>query len=252
MPEGDTIFRTARALGRALVGHRVKRFELPRAKVHTPPMEGARVVAVEPRGKHLLIGFDNGLTLHSHMKMNGSWHLYRPGEPWRRSRQFLCAVIETEDRVAVCFHAPVMELLRDRALARVLPVDALGPDILAAAFDLDEARARFFARGDTGIGEALLDQSRVAGIGNIFRCEALARVGIHPCRPVRDVDPGDLTKTLRIARALMQESAREDGRRAVYRVYRRRGKPCAVCGTAVTAVSIARRTAYLCPTCQKS
>ncbi len=132
MPEGDTIWRTADQLRPRLAGKRLTRA----APEKFQRLVGSTVTDVSPNGKHLLVHFDNGLVLHSHMRMTGSWHVYRPGEPWRRPAPLAKVVLENEDTVAVLFDAPVVELRREKVLAHDLA--HLGPDILAAELDLDE------------------------------------------------------------------------------------------------------------------
>ena len=167
MPEGDTIFRTAEVLRAALVGRRITaaRAQAGPGLRRVPDLSrlvGATVTSVEPRGKHLLIGFDNGLTLRSHMRMTGSWHRYRPGERWRRPARRATAMLETPESVAVAFDTPVVELLTDADLRRSRPLRELGPDLLAREFDADEALRRLRARDAEQLGNALLDQRAVA------------------------------------------------------------------------------------------
>ena len=140
---------------------------------------GATVTSVESRGKHLLIGFDSGLTLRSHLRMRGSWHRYRPGEPWRLPARRATAVLETAEAVAVAFDTPVVELLTDADLRRSRPLSELGPDLLAREVDSDEALRRLRERDAEELGNALLDQRAVAGIGNVYKNEVafLERTG---------------------------------------------------------------------------
>ena len=150
MPEGDTIFRTAEVLRAALVGRRISAARAqPGPGLRRVPdlsrLAGATVTSVESRGKHLLIGFDTGLTLRSHMRMRGSWHRYRPGERWRLPARRATAVLETAEAVAVAFDAPVVELLTDADLRRSRPLRELGPDLLARDVDFDEAAQRLHA-----------------------------------------------------------------------------------------------------------
>jgi endonuclease-8 len=263
MPEGDTIKRTADVLGRALIGGRVTAARAqPGPGLGRVPdlgrLAGATVRSVEARGKHLLIGFDNGLTLRTHLRMRGSWHRYAPGEPWRRAPQHATAVIETATAVAVCFSAPVVELLTDADLARSRPLHALGPDLLDPAFDADEAVARLQAVPETTIGEALLDQRAVAGIGNVYRSEVLFTEGLDPALPVRELDDTALHRLVDVARRLMAANARGGARSTVpgrgggLWVYGRAGRPCRRCGTLIRAVRMGplARTAYWCPRCQ--
>lgn len=263
MPEGDTIHRTADVLGRALVGGRVTAARArPGPGLGRVPDLGrlvdATVRSVEARGKHLLIGFDNGLTLRTHMRMRGSWHRYAPGEPWRRAAHHATAVIETATAVAVCFSAPVVELLTDADLARSRPLRALGPDLLDPGFDADEAVARLVARPEAAIGEALLDQRAVAGIGNVYRSEVLFLHGLDPWLPVSALDEDVLHRLLDLARRLMVANARGGARATVpgrgggLWVYGRAGRPCRRCGTLISAARMGAlaRTAYWCPRCQ--
>ena len=167
MPEGDTIWRTAATLREGLEGKRVLAARPDALK----RLAGTTVLAVKPVGKHLLIRFDNGLAIHSHMRMRDAWHVYKRGERWKRPAWQVKALLETDDVVAVCFGAPVVNLIRDEARK----IGHLGPDILSddwAAKDI-VARARLF--GPIAVGELLLDQRVTAGIGNVYRCEALWR-----------------------------------------------------------------------------
>ncbi len=150
---------------------------------------GSRIERVDAQGKHLLVGFDVGLTLHTHLRMNGSWHRYRPGEPWRRSPARAVCVLEVPDAVAVCFDAPVVELLDTRALAIHPVLATLGPDLLAPTPDVDTAVSRLGASGrrDTPVGEALLDQRALAGLGNVYRSELLWEARLSPFVPVEAV-----------------------------------------------------------------
>src|ERR1700704_1608054 len=158
MPEGDTIHRAATMLGAALEGKVV----LAARPDPLRRLAGTTVSAVEPVGKHLVIRFDNGLALHSHMRMRGVWQVYRPGERWRRPAWQLKAALETADSVAVCFNAPTVELIRDVASR----VGHLGPDIIAEEWSPAVAVARARMLDSMPIGEVLLDQRGVAGVGN--------------------------------------------------------------------------------------
>src|SRR6476661_4432886 len=167
MPEGDTLHRTAAGLAPHLVGRAVT---AARARAGGPQVErvvGATITAVEAAGKNLLIRFDNGLELRTHLRMHGSWHRYRTGERWRRPAARARLVLEVDGAVAVCFDAPVVELFEQRAEALHPSLSQLGPDLLAEDFDADEAlrRHRDPSRADLSIAEALVDQRAMAGLG---------------------------------------------------------------------------------------
>jgi endonuclease VIII len=267
MPEGDTIFRTATVLRRALVGGVVEKARaqpgpgLPRVP-DLSVLVGSTVDAVEPRGKHLLIGFSGGRWLRTHMRMKGSWHRYRPGEPWRLPARRAVCVLETDASVAVCFDAPVVELLTDAELVRHGALRALGPDLLGAAPDMDEAVRRLRHRDAVPLGEALLDQRSVAGIGNVIKSEALFMERLDPWAQVRAFSDEELHAVLRRAAGLLAANT-GGGRRATTGrrssgealwVYRRTGRPCRRCGTLIRArrQGTQARTTYWCPSCQGS
>jgi endonuclease-8 len=249
MPEGDTIFRTARTLHSALAGRVVTRFEavLPMlARVDDQePIVGKAVVRVRAVGKHLFIHFEGGRVLRTHMRMNGSWHLYRPGEQWWRPRADMRIVIETDAYVAVAFNVPVAEF-GDGDVAH------LGPDILGDSFDMPEALRRVRERNGEEIASVLLNQTIVAGIGNIWKSESLFLAGVDPFRQAGELDDATVVNILTIARKLMQASASPDARRARRSVYARGGEPCRRCGTAVSyrKQGLDARGTYWCSKCQ--
>src|SRR5579883_1051373 len=158
MPEGDTIFRAARTLAAVLDGRAVTRFESPLPALARAGLAGLRIAEVRAQGKNLLVRFDDGRVLRTHMRMDGAWHLYRPGERWKRAPFRARAVLHVEGAVAVCFDAPVVELLSEAGARTHAPLAGLGPDLLAPDFDAEEARRRLRARAALSIAEALLDQ----------------------------------------------------------------------------------------------
>jgi endonuclease-8 len=265
VPEGDTIFRTAEVLRAALVGRRIIAARAqPQPGLRSVPdlsrLIGATVASVEARGKHLLIGFDAGLTLRAHLRMRGSWHRYRPGEAWRRSPRSASVVLETAESVAVAFDTPVAELLTDAGLIRSRALSTLGPDLLARSFDGEEALRRLRERDGEALGNALLDQRAVAGIGNVYKSEVAFLEGLDPWAPVAAFDDADLLNALRTARRLLEANTRggariTTGSRARGQglwVYGRAGRPCRRCGTGVQSArqgEMARLT-YWCPRCQ--
>ena len=242
MPEGDTIWRAAAALRPRLVGKPVAE-AWPEAMRR---LEGACVTAVEANGKHLLIRFDSGLVLHTHMRMTGSWHLYRPGERWRKPAGLARVVLKNADTVAVLFSAPVVELLRERDL----DLGHLGPDILGPTFPIDEAADRARRSGRRTLGEVLLDQRVVAGIGNIYRCESLWRLRLDPLANLASVPDDQLQAAFTEARALMQAALRG---RVPHAVHGRTGRACPRCQGRIRVTNLGDppRLLYYCPTCQQ-
>ncbi|HEV7603837.1 MAG TPA: DNA-formamidopyrimidine glycosylase family protein [Candidatus Limnocylindrales bacterium] len=269
MPEGDTLYRTAAGLRPHLVGRTVTaaRTGGPGAVPQVWRIVGHEITAVESLGKNLLIRFDNGLELRTHLRMNGSWHRYRPGERWRRPPARARLVIEVPGAVAVCFDAPVVELLEQRTEALHPSLGQLGPDLLAPDFDADEAfrRSRDPSRARMSIAEALLDQRAMAGIGNIYKNEVLWVERVSPFVTVAEVDDDTLGRLVQTARRLLRLNAgatagpvrvTTSGDRAApghLNVYGRTGRPCRRCGTPIASARQGTelpRTTYWCPTCQ--
>ena len=255
MPEGDTLARIAVALrpylaGRVVTGARAR---LPGPQVSL--IVGQKIDAVDAAGKNLLIKFDGGLELRTHLGLHGSWHRYRPGETWRRPPSRAALVIEVPGAVAVCFDAPVVELFERRAEVVHPTISMLGPDLLDDDFDQDEAvrRLRDKSRAETEIGEAILDQRAVAGVGNVYKSEVLFIEKVNPFEKVGKLDTATLERTLTTARALLQANARSDapaGRTTTVDpktgkklapsrlwVYDRAGRPCHRCGTIIRSDS---------------
>jgi endonuclease-8 len=265
MPEGDTIFRTATVLREALVGERITaaRAQARPGLRRVPDLSrlvGAEVTSVESLGKHLLISFGNGLMLRSHMRMTGSWHRYRRNEPWRRPARYASAVLETERLVAVAFDAPVIELLTDADRRRSRPLNQLGPDLLGTDFDMDEALGRLRQRDAEELGNALLDQRAVAGIGNVVKSETAFIERLDPWAPVSAIPDDDLRRALSTARRLLKANTGGGARVTTGNprrgqqlwVYGRTGRPCRRCGTPVRSARQGElaRTTYWCTRCQ--
>jgi endonuclease-8 len=217
---------------------------------------------VEAQGKHLLVRLDTGQVLHSHMKMTGSWHVYRQGERWRRPESQARLTLACGDRIAVCFNAPVVELLAPRAESIHPGLAGLGPDVLVEPFDVEEVCRRARTRPpDLPVGELLLDQRVVAGIGNIWRCESLFVENRNPWQPLSTLSDdhlGHLVLTAsRLMRAQLGPWRAEPGSHGVQArsrrwVYNRTGRPCRRCGTAIAARRSGEgaRVVYWCPHCQ--
>ena len=258
MPEGDTLRRTAAGLAPHLVGRVVTAARVRPGGPQVQRVVGATVDAVEAAGKNLLIRFDNGLELRTHLRMTGSWHRYRPGERWRRPESRARLVLEVPGAVAVCFDAPVVELFETRAAAIHPTLSRLGPDLLDPAWSPDHAaearrRLRDPARAGLSISEALLDQRALAGIGNIWRNETLFAERVDPFARVADLDDATLARLVATARRLLRGSAGVVPGRVPLAVYGRAGRPCRRCGTLLRTRPLPGelpRTTYWCPTCQ--
>ena len=274
MPEGDTIHRAARTLHAALAGKTITRFEtaLPAlARVDfDSPLRGRRVELVSARGKWCLMHFSGGLVLVTHMRMHGSWHLYRTGEPWRRPRGDMRVLIETGSRVAVAFNVPIAEFHSPQSLERHTAIRSVGPDLAAVDFEAAEAVRRLRASTAPNVASALLDQRAMAGVGNVFKSEILFLCGTNPFAAVRSLGTLDLERIVATSRKLVVLNARApDGPRDAFYsssrrttgmmnprarlwVYDRAGKPCRKCGS---LIAFARegpgaRATYWCPECQ--
>lgn len=260
MPEGDTLHRTADRLRPALAGKRLARFEAPRLRGDRPAA-GTAIETVEARGKNLLVAFAGGLTLRTHLRMTGSWHLYRTGERWQRPRHLARAVIETDDGwCAVCFAAPVVETFHPAAGAPA-PLARLGPDLCAPEVDLDAVLARFAALAgpDDEIGSLLLDQRIAAGVGNIWKSESCFACGLDPFTPAARIPEETRRRLYATAHRLLRANLGHEPRRSATvggarAVYRRAGRACIRCGTPVRVrrQGPEARTTYWCPQCQTS
>jgi endonuclease VIII len=274
MPEGDTIYRSAVTLKKALAGHAVTGFRTVLAQLaridDDTPIAGRTIDDVTSRGKHILIAFSGDLVLRTHMRMNGSWHLYRPGERWRAAARDMRIVIATASFEAVAFRVPVAEFRTAATLERDQVIQALGPDLLDPAADLGEAARRLRALDAMPLADALLNQHAVAGIGNVFKSEICFEAGLSPTTPIRALDDTTLDRVLTIARRQLRAnvldgragalSAWRGGRRTTGRanpsaglwVYGRAGAPCRTCGTPIARAPQGpdARLTYYCPRCQ--
>jgi len=256
MPEGDTIHYAAKRVGDALVGAEIESIETPHprhGKARWPErLDGRSVRSVGAHGKHLFIRFDGGLTLHSHLRMTGKWGVYAPGQRWRRSPRRAWLVIRTDAGEVVQFDGPVLELMTDSRTRFDQRLAALGPDVLADEFDERTFLRRLREDDPTrGIGDALLDQRTVAGIGNLWKAEACFAAGLDPWRRTAEVGDEEALAVVRAARGAMQQSV-ENGLRVKSAVYDRAGRPCPLCSTLVRARGQGEdnRTTFWCPRCQ--
>jgi endonuclease-8 len=259
VPEGDTVWLAAKRMQEALAGSTLRRGELRVPQLATVDLAGLGVREVVPRGKHLLVRLSDERTLRTHFRMDGSWHLYRPGTKWRGGPAYdIRAVLATDGWECVGYR------LHDLAIVPPAEEDSLvghlGPDVLGPDWDLDEALRRLREHPDEQIGVALLDQRNLAGIGNLYKVESLFLRGVHPWARVADVD--DLAGLVEKARTLMranlhhpeQNTTGLPGRGQDHWVAGRRGKPCRRCGTTILlgeqGPSTQERVTWWCPRCQ--
>jgi endonuclease-8 len=251
--EGDTILRAARRIDDAIGSEQLAvSTPNPRGRASgVQRLDGKTLERVDARGKHLLLGFGD-LTLHSHLGMSGSWHVYPRGASWRKPAGAAWAVLRGESSEAVQFGGPTLRLLRTEALRRDPTLSRLGPDILAGDFDPQVVARSLRAHPHRTLGDALLDQTLVAGIGNIFKSEACFATRLDPWRPIGDLTDEQLIQVCDAAHDLMQNAV-EHGRHA-NAVYRRAGQPCPNCGTRIASrgQGDANRTTYWCPQCQQA
>ncbi|QHC25129.1 Fpg/Nei family DNA glycosylase [Streptomyces sp. GS7] len=259
MPEGDTVWRLARRLQEALAGSRLTRCDLRVPRLATVDLTGREVLEVVPRGKHLLTRFEGGLTLHSHLRMDGAWKIYAPAERWRGGPAHqIRAVLGTAAHTAVGYRLPVLDLLRTADESRV--TGHLGPDLLGPDWDPAEALRRLLAAPERPLGEALLDQRTLAGIGNVYKSELCFLLRASPWLPVGDL--ADPERAPALAKKLLEANKHRPARvttpsprpdRRLW-VYGRAGRPCLRCGTPVRTAEQGRtaeeRVTYWCPTCQ--
>jgi endonuclease-8 len=304
MPEGDTLYRVARTLHKALANQVIRRFDSAYAPLlridEEAPLVGRTVQRVEARGKWCLIWigprpevvsesgteptapatsvrrWDGTLILCSHLRMNGMWHIYRAGptpdrdEKWQRPARDMRVFLANDTFVAVGFRVPVAELLTVEELARYPELGRLGPDLLSPQFDADEARRRLRARGDYELGEALLDQSAMAGLGNVYKSEVCFLCGLNPFSPVRTVPDETLNKVMTVSQRLLRENIYNPGASGVITftglrrttsamspgdrlwVYGRDGEPCRRCSTPILQARQGpnARVTFHCPNCQ--
>lgn len=258
MPEGDTIHYAARRIRAALAGRVPEEIVTPqprhRADDWPARLAGRAVSAVDAHGKHLLLRFDGGLTLHSHLRMTGHWSVYGKGQRWGRSARRAWLVIRAGGAEVVEFDGPVLELLTDSRARSDPRLAQLGPDILGDQFDAQRFLRRLRDDDPTRpIGDALLDQRTVAGIGNLWKAEACFAAAVDPWRAAGTVGDAEALALVAVARDLMAEPARSGHTSRPRAVYRRAGEPCPRCATAIRAAGQGddNRQTYWCPGCQR-
>ena len=242
MPEGDTVWRTAQRLDAALRGRVLETAEFRVPAYAEVDLTGQRVVETVSRGKHLLTRLDE-VTLHTHLKMEGSWHIYKAGAPWRSPGFQARVVLATHSWQAIGFRLAVVDLVpRDQEHTLV---GHLGPDVLGPDWSAADVLRRLGARPERPIGEALIDQRNLAGVGNLYKCEVCFVLGVHPHTPVGDVDvlPQLLDKVhrmLEVNKDRAQQTTTGNMRRGQQNwVYARSGKPCLRCGTPISEQTVA-------------
>ena len=258
MPEGDTIHRAAARMRKVLEGRVPGEILTPqprhRADRWPERLRGHAVRAVEARGKHLLVRFEGDLTLHSHLRMSGLWVVCREGERWRRAARRAWLVMRCEGWEVVEFDGPVLELMSDLRARTDPRLAALGEDVLGEDFDRDRFLARL-RRSDVTrpIGDALLDQRILAGVGNLWKAELCFAAAIDPWRRVSAVSDEEALELVALARELMRESVGGGHMARPRTVYEHAGRPCPRCGTLVRRRGQGEnnRTTYWCPGCQR-
>jgi endonuclease-8 len=251
--EGDTILRLARRFEATLLGETIAAAAPnPRGKAASVErLDGLALQSVAAHGKHLMLGFGD-LSLHSHLGMSGGWHFYRPGSRWRRPRSSAWAVLSDGRWDAVQFGGPTLRVTTTSRLRRDPQITRLGPDILAEDFDVDAVVAAMRTDPTRGLGDVLLDQRLVAGIGNIFKSEACFAARLDPWRPVGEVSEEEMHAVLAAAREQMLAAVEANGRHR-FRVYKRRQGSCPSCRGPISSrgQGDANRTTYWCPRCQR-
>lgn len=259
MPEGDTVWQAARRLHNALAGKVLTRGELRVPRYATADLAGRSVLDVIARGKHLLTRIEGGLTLHSHLRMDGSWKVYADGQRWTGGPAHqIRAVLGTPDRTAVGYRLPVLELLRTTDEERA--VGHLGPDLLGPDWNAEQALANLLSDPARPLGEALLDQRNLAGIGNVYACELCFLLEVTPWLPVGALPADRVARLPALAKKLLEANRERPVRTTTGRhgqdlfVYGRAPRPCLRCHTSVRVAGrhdgFRERPAYWCPTCQ--
>jgi len=261
MPEGDTIFRTAATLRHWLVGRTIAAARSNQPGWPVGELAGQVIAEVEARGKHLLLHLANGSAVHSHLGMTGSWHVYEVGSRWRKPERQAALVLQLGERCCVCFSPKTLELLTADRLRRHPHLTQMGPDLLSPQFSLSEALSRLRLQRSVPVGEAIMNQTVVSGVGNVYKSEVLFLCGLDPLAPVGELDDALLRRLLHEARRQLlrnrsgypRQTRLSHGGGKLW-VYRRAGKPCYHCGTAVLMRRQGElgRSTYWCPRCQSS
>jgi endonuclease-8 len=262
MPEGDTIYRAASRLRPLLEGQPIVRARSGGGQFDAATLVGQTIETVEARGKHLLFHLADGRALHSHMGMTGSWHIYRPGEAWQKPEKRAHLVLETGDYVFPCFTPCTLEILSAAGLRRHAYLNRLGPDLLGGSrLNPDEVVRRFRTHNPTPIGQAVMNQTIVSGIGNVYKSEVLFLLRVHPLTTVGQLSDEQILAITLKAQQLMQQNLEgypRTTRHALDRqrvwVYGRTRQACFQCGAAIEMIRQGDlgRTTFFCPQCQKT
>jgi endonuclease-8 len=258
MPEGDTIHYAASRIRPVLEGEVPDELATPHPRFGRDRwperLAGRAVRSVDAHGKHLFLRFEGGLTIHSHLRMSGSWRVVEQGGRWPRPARAAWLVLRRGGHEVVQFNGPVLELMTDSRTRLDQRLAGLGPDILAPEFDYQRFLRRLREDDPTRpIGDAVLEQRTVAGIGNVWKAEACFAAGIDPWRPAGEVSDAEAVAVIDAARPRMQESARSGFQGRDQQVYDRAGRPCPRCGERIRQRGQwdHNRTTYWCPGCQR-
>jgi endonuclease VIII len=257
MPEGDTIHHAAHRIRQVLEGRVPDELATPhprfRADRWPEKLAGRAIERVDAHGKHLFLRFEGERVIHSHLRMTGAWGVYREGQRWSRSPRRAWLVLRAADHAVVQFDGPVLELMTASRVRFDQRIAGLGPDILAPTFD----EARFLARlraddATRPIGDALLDQRTIAGIGNLWKCEGCFDAELDPWRPAGEVSDAEVLRVVRLTRPRMQQSARDGFQARAPAIYDRAGRPCPRCGAPIRQRGQweDNRPTYWCAGCQ--
>lgn len=258
MPEGDTIYRTAVVLRQAMLEQRI--VDAQAKQLQSDALRNRVVQRVEPRGKHLLMHLDDGSAIHSHMGMTGSWHVYLLNQPWRKPSEWAMLTLTlANDSVVVCFTPKTLEHLSVDGLRRHHWLKRLGPDLLDPDVDLDEVLRRLRTQGSRPLGEAIMNQSVVCGIGNVYKSECLFVCRLCPFQTVAEYTDEQLMQLMHRARRQMRTNLSGHVRRTRTGrdgpgkwAYGRSGEPCLECGELIQMQRQGElgRSTYYCPRCQ--
>jgi endonuclease VIII len=263
MPEGDSIHRAARRVGAALVGSEIRSIEMPQPR-HAKDgwaerLTGRDVKAVDAHGKHLFVRFDGDLTLHSHLRMGGAWGVYPSGGKWHRGAHRAWLVIKTDEHDVVQFDGPVLELMTEGRTRFDRRLAALGPDVLAPEFDSTQFLRRLRDEAQTRqVGDALLDQRVVSGLGTVWKSEGCFMVGLSPWRKLESTTDAEALSVIDAIRPWMARSVAGKGRIVTREergkwVFERAGLPCRRCSTPIRfrGQGDDNRNTFWCPECQR-